>query len=219
MQTRALDFLNIIRRKMSEDNKKIADHRFLKNVEDGILNLTKIRLFATQQYYIVNYDLRSLAKMLVKSTSKNEADFFYMLVTGDKEAFEKLLVLCSELGLTEDDMTSSKILPRAVAYTHYLSWLAEYATAGEQAIALTVNLPVWGNACGRLGKALKDRYSIKNTGFFELFFSPFNTVDAIAVRIMDRYLNQYSLHMERCARLIQGYELMFWDSIYEDEMS
>ena len=33
--------------------------------------------------------------------------------------------------------------PQSVAYTHFLSWLALYANAGEQAPALVINLPIW----------------------------------------------------------------------------
>jgi hypothetical protein len=33
--------------------------------------------------------------------------------------------------------------PSAVAYTHFLSWLALNGTVGDIAVALIINLPVW----------------------------------------------------------------------------
>ena len=134
---------------------------------------------------------------------------------GDKEALRSLKLLASELGLNEEALRSSKLIPKAVAYTHYLSWLACYANPGEQVAALTVNLPVWGSACSRLGIALKEKYGIKNTGFFELFSGPFNAIEDAAIKIMEKYIDRYKSSMEQCARLIQSYELMFWDGVYE----
>ena len=208
---KASNFIADLRQKMAKENEKILNHRLVKEAEGGSLNPVKLKIFAIQQHYIISYDLRSLATMLARSTSRDEADFFYMLVTGDNEASKQLQTLSVELGLSED-IKSSKLLPRAVVYTHYLAWLANYANPGEQAAALTVNLPVWGSACRRLGYALKEKYHIKNTGFFELFSGPYDAIDEAAARITDRYASS----MERCARFIQRYELMFWDSIYEE---
>ncbi len=208
-------FLSDVRLRLLGENEKILDHRFVKGAEEGRLSLDRLERFATQQYHIVSYDLRSLALMLSRSRYSDEAEFFYTLLVGDKEALQRLLNFSKELGLTEEDLARAEMLPRCAAYTNYLAWLACYANAGEQALALTVNLPVWGTCCRRLGAALKDRYGLRDLGFFELFSGPYDGIEESSSRVVERYLGVYASSMERCARLIQGYELMFWDGVYE----
>lgn len=206
---KAKTFLSNIREKLSKENEKILNHGFILDAEKGRLSLEKIKLFIVQQHYIVNHDMKSLAIMLSRSKDEDEEEFFYFLVTGDKEAFIRLKTLAKELNIKE----FNNIIPEAVSYTHYLSWLANYANAGEQAAALVVNIPVWGGACKKLGEALRKNYGIKSLGFFELFSMPSN-IEEMALKVMEKYIDEYESTMERCIKLIQAYELMFWDGIY-----
>jgi thiaminase len=214
MERNASNFLQNLRQQLSKENEKILNHEFVKDAEDGRLSVEKVKLFVTQQYYTINYDLRSLAAMLSKSRNDDEVDFFRMLLDADREALRRLMLLSRELGLRQVDLDFAVILAGAASYTHYLSWLANYANAGEQAAALTVNLPVWGSNCKRLGNALRTKYGVKETGLFELFSGPTEAIDAPALKIMDNCLDKHSSSMERCARLIQAYELSFWDTVY-----
>jgi thiaminase len=215
MERKASNFLQNLRQQLSKENEKILNHKFVKDAEDGRLSVEKVKLFVTQQYYTVNHDLRSLAAMLSRSRNDDEVDFFRMLLDGDREALKRLILIAMELGLSQVELDSAVILAGAASYTHYLAWLANYANAGEQAAALTVNIPVWGSNCRRLGNALREKYGLKETGFFELFSGPTEIIDAPALRIMDNYLDRHSSGMERCVRLIQAYELSFWDTVYQ----
>jgi hypothetical protein len=215
MERKASTLLQNLRQQLSKENEKILNHKFVKDAEDGRLNVEKLKLFATQQYYTINHDLRSLAVMLSRAGNDEEVDFFRMLVDGDREALKRLMLLSTELGLGEVELDSAVILAGAASYTHFLAWLANYANAGEQAAALTVNLPVWGSNCKRLGNALRIKYGLKEVGLFELFTGPIEVIETPALKIMDNYLSRHSSGMERCARLIQAYELSFWDTIYE----
>ncbi|NHV45837.1 MAG: TenA family transcriptional regulator [Candidatus Verstraetearchaeota archaeon] len=183
--------------------------QLIKEAEEGKLKFEKIKNFVSQQIYIVNHDLRSLAIMLSRSKYDDEVEFFYTLISGDYEALKRLKLLAEEI-----KVDFSEPIPMAIAYTHYLAWLANYANPGEQATALVINLPVWGGACKKFGKALKEKYDIKNIGFFELFSGPFDKIEEIAIKIMERYKDSL-LSMEKCAKLIQSYELMFWNGIYQ----
>jgi thiaminase len=215
MTRKPSNFLQNLRQQLSKENERILNHEFVKDAEDGKLSVEKVKLFVTQQYYTVNHDLRSLATMISRGSNDDEVDYFRMLLDGDREALKKLILISTELGLSQVELDSAVILAGAASYTHYLAWLANYANTGEQVAALTVNLPVWGSNCRRLRKALKDKYSLKETGFFELFSGPTEAIEAPALKIMDSYLDKHSSGMERCARLIQAYELSFWDTVYQ----
>lgn len=211
---RASEFLANLRQKLAQDNEKILNHELIKEAEKGILDKERIKLFVAQQNYIVNHDLRSLAMMLSRARGEDELDFFYTLVAGDKEALRQLRALSEELGLSGEELKKFPILAEAASYTHYLAWLALYANSGEQATALVVNLPVWGSVAKRFGSALREKYRIRNLGFFELFAGPYDVMEGMAIKVIEGYLGLYKESMERCARLIQRYELMFWDGVY-----
>jgi thiaminase len=215
MERKVSNFLQNLRQELSGENEKILNHKFVKDAEDGRLSVEKLKLFVTQQYYTVNHDLRSLAAMLSRGRNDDEVDFFRMLLDGDREALKMLILLSTELGLRQVELDCAVILAGAASYTHYLAWLASYANAGEQAAALTVNLPVWGSNCKRLGNALRKKYGLKETALFELFSGPTEAIEAPALKIMDNYIEWHSSGMERCARLIQAYELSFWDTVYQ----
>jgi hypothetical protein len=81
-------------------------------------------------------------------------------------------------------------------------------------MALIVNLPVWGANCVRLAAALRNRYHITETGFLDIFASPLEEAERSAAAVMENYLPQRKEPMKQAARLVQAYELMFWDGIH-----
>ncbi len=206
-------FLDKLRRKLSEENRKIVNHKFVKDALSGKHPLSRFKRFAVQQHHIIYFDLRSLAIMLSRAGNTAESDFFQTLIAGEKKALDELLAFSEELGLDEKSLASAEIIAGAVAYTHYVSWLANYANPGEQVTALTVNLAVWGSNCEKLASALKNTYHLRKTTFFELFSGPFDTMEKAADKIIEAYVDRHSFSMERYARLIQNYELMFWNSL------
>lgn len=206
-------FLSNVRRSLAPLNQKILDHPFIADAESGSLPLGKVHSFVKNQYYIVGRDIKSLAAMLSRASGEEEL-LFEQLLKGDVEAFRLLLKMAEALGLKEAELKGYDPIPAAASYTHYLAALALYGTAGEQAIALVVNLPVWGSNCSRLAKALRGRYGIKDVGFLEFFSAPAEWLEEEAVRVMEPYIASRRASMERAAKLIQAYELMFWDSVY-----
>ncbi|MEM4038796.1 MAG: TenA family transcriptional regulator, partial [Nitrososphaerota archaeon] len=138
-----------------------------------------------------------------------ELDFFKILVNGDYNAYNEILKLAEELNISFD---YSKLNPKAISYTHFLSWLALNGTPGDSAVALVVNIPVWGENVRKLGENAR-KIGIKSTKFFELFSGPFNEIEDIAEKIAERYCDwgRYLF----IAKTIQKYELDFWDSLIE----
>jgi len=205
-----MDLLNQIRGSLEEENKKILNHKYIKDAEEGKLNLDKIKAFVINQNYIVQYDKRSLALMLSKSKNEDEFKFFNTILEGDKRAYEELMKLKEELNIKD----LNRVNPKALSYTHFLSFIANYKSPGVQSICLIVNLPVWSENCKRLLEAFKRKYNLKNLGFFEIFSKSFKDLEILALNIAEKYLEDKE-DMLLCSKLIQAYELLFWDSIYE----
>lgn len=210
----ASQFLERVREELKPLNQYVINHPLLAEAEAGKLPLDRVRLFVENQYYIVFHDVRSLAIMVSRASDQREAEYLTTLLNGDVEGFKTLKILGEELNIPFRDFTELRILHEAVSYTHYLAWLAFYANPGEQVFALIVNLPVWGGGCSRLGKALKTVYNVKNTQFLDLFANIPDTVEKQGLEVVEKYLPQSGGRMRLFARMIQGYESMFWDAIY-----
>lgn len=212
MRARAL--VNSLRSELEVLNSKIENHPFLDEAEKGRLPLDRLRLFVENQYYIVQHDMRSLALMASRAQQADEVDYLSRLQKGDLMAYQELLKLGEEIGTPLREFSEMRILPGAAAYTHYLAWLALYAGTGEQVAAIIVNLPVWGRACGRLASALESRYGVRSTGFLRGFATPSSWIEEEGEHIIERYLPGSEKNIRQAAKMIQAYELGFWDSIY-----
>ncbi len=211
---KALSLLKEVRDHLAPLNKRILSHRYILEAETGQLALAQVRAFALNQYYIVSYDIRSLSLMLARSVTAEEAVFFKGVLDGDLAGLGELVKLADSLGLSRQELEAGNVTPEAAAYTHYLAALAGFAQPGEQAMALIVNLPVWGANCVRLAAALRNRYHVTETGFLDIFASPLEEAERSAAAVMENYLPQRKEPMQQAARLVQAYELMFWDGIY-----
>lgn len=211
----ARSFLDEVREKLAELNEKILNHPYIVEAEKGVLPKDKIGEFLRQQYYIVSHDARSLALMASRSQDTYELEFFLDLAKGDLEGLKALVAMATSIGLSEDELLRAKPLAEAVAYTHYLSWLALYGNPGEQAFAMIVNLPVWGANCRRLAKALREKYGFTNTSFLDVFSEPMEPLEERALPIIEKYLEKSRDRMLRIAEVIQRYEYMFWDALYK----
>ena len=208
------EFLERVREELQEVNKRVEKHPMLLEAERGVLPVEAIRRFVENQYYIVHHDIRSLSLMVCRAGDELEVRYLNGLLQGDVVAFEELKKLGAEVGAPPRELHRLNILPAAVSYTHYLAWLALYGNTGEQVFAIIVNLPVWGAACARLGRALRERYGVRSTGFLDTFANLPSWVEENGAEIVSRYLPSSAERMRMAARLIQSYEESFWNSVY-----
>jgi thiaminase len=199
------DIIKKLREELKDLNKKIQNHPSLQKPSRELLNR-----FVENQLYIIPHDLRALSHMLSTADIMDEVEFFKMLIDGDYEASKALARLAGELNIK---LEYSRLSVKAVSYTHFLSWLALNASPGDAAVALTVNLPVWGENLKRLREHAVS-LNIKSTKLFDLFAGPFDTLEEKAEKIAERYLDWDRYRF--IANTIQKYELDFWDSLLED---
>ncbi|AFA40728.1 TENA/THI-4/PQQC family [Pyrobaculum oguniense TE7] len=163
--------------------------------------------FVANQLYIVPHDLKALSAAMAKAREPDEYRFVKTLVDGDYNALQLLWELAEEVGVS---FSWDALDPSAVAYTHFLSWLAVNGTMGDLAVAMTVNLPVWGENCLALARWAKEQ-GYKRLGFLEMFAGPYDQLEAAAEAIAQRYLDWGRYRF--VAKAIQRYELEFWRSV------
>ena len=84
--------------------------------------------------------------------------------------------------------------------------------------ALSVNFAAWGANCGRIAQALRQRYGLQEAAvqFFTQFAAAPPDVSQPALLVIEAGLQQgvEARRITRAARMLQGYELMFWDTLY-----
>ncbi|MEM0276057.1 TenA family transcriptional regulator [Pyrobaculum sp.] len=163
--------------------------------------------FVANQLYIVPHDLKALSAAMAKAREPDEYRFVKTLVDGDYNALQLLWELAEEVGVS---FSWDALDPSAVAYTHFLSWLAVNGTMGDLVVAMTVNLPVWGENCLALASWAKEQ-GYKRLGFLEMFAGPYDQLEAAAEPIAQRYLDWGRYRF--VAKAIQRYELEFWRSV------
>ena len=208
------ELLEDIRKALEPLNKVILNHPMIRDAEYGRLSINTIKAFITNQWYIVNHDLRSLAIALSRTRNVIELELMKTLVDGDYNALHELMRLMRELGIEIKDPLMLEIIPEAVQYTHYLAWLANYASIQEFSLAIIVNMPVWGQNVVRLGNALRSKYGIKEIGFFESFKGPFTELENKVLEVIRDISEQSIVRARNMAYIIQNYEKAFWDAVY-----
>lgn len=217
--TDARRLMDETRARLKQVEDRLFGHPYLAAVEEGRIPREKLRLFAGEQYYIISSDLRSIAILINRQGHLPSRDYFLGALQGEATARGALLAFASALQMDDGDLRAYEPLPGCQAYPAYIAWLALYGSDADFAAAFLVNLPAWGSNCRRMSAALKTNYglSTEDVLFFDLFASPAPEFEEDSLRViqdgLDRGLDEQAI--ARAARLVQAYELMYWDALHE----
>ncbi len=211
--------LEEIRAELAPVEERIRKHPYPEAIGQGRVPREKLRLFAGEQYHIISSDLRSFALLLARFGGTPSASFFLDLVSGEKEALAALGSFAAAVGMDEEALRKYEPLPAAQAYPAYVARLALQASDAEVAGAFLVNLAAWGHNCGLLSAGLRQKYGLSSdqVRFFDLFAAPAPEFERVAAEVMERGLASGvgPALIKRAARLLQSYELMYWDALHE----
>ncbi len=197
---------------------KILRHRYLADLEEKKIGREKLRYFVGEQHRIITSDLRSVGLLLSRHGLPPGREFFWMVLQGEFEALKGLDQFASALGITGRDLEAYEPLPEAQAYKAYMAWLSLFGSAAEVAGAFLANFPAWGANCGRMRKVLMEGYEFRGEDlyFLELFSTPMADFEEKARLVIDDGLSRgvTTSTIKEASRMLQGYELMFWDGLY-----
>lgn len=226
-----------------ETERVLLSHPYLKAAENGTLSISQRQAFAREQYFIQLSDAKSFATLaghmdfspsaLTGATVPRPAnpesspvDLFQFLLGGEVFAAPLLLDYAKELGLVESSLRSRcsnySTSAKAQAYPSYWARLALSGQRAAAAAACAVNFPAWGQMCQLLLQALsdgdcyKEYSSVDDAGlaFIKFFATPIEDLDQMAAAIIEEEQVSYEELIEP-VRLLQQYEIMFWDGIFE----
>jgi hypothetical protein len=210
--------IDTIRTELKPLHQKIIDHRYVAALESGQVPRESLAVFAIQQHHIIASDLRSIALLLARHGNLPSRPYLFNILLGENNAFEALTKFAQALGISIEALRGSEPIPGAFAYSAFLAWLAMYGSDAEMTGALSLNFAAWGTNCGRMSSALRARYGLKPDAvtFFDLFASLPPAGDA-AVAVIQGGLDRGvpAAAIARAARMLQGYELMYWEGMAE----
>lgn len=226
--------LELIQRLRNEDfnlqtEKKLENHPYVVASEAGALTLAQKRAFCYEQYAIQRSDAISFASLAghtgfcpksltgVTAPKGNDKDLFQFLLGGELYAATLLLDHAKALGInTEDELSSYKCSALAQAYPSYWARMAQEGARAAGAAACAVNFTAWGKMCQRLMNA-RDGDQEEGMEFIKFFATPIENLDEMAAAVIDQEEERQQLDYEEVARhvrLLQEYELLFWDACY-----
>jgi thiaminase len=216
---RAAELLADTRARLADLDGAIRSHRFLDLVAARGLPEGRLRSLAGEQWTIITSDRRSFATLAARFPAHVAGDVFLSLAEGEGEALSLLRSYASWLGLDEAALEAYEPHAGCQAYTAFVSWLALNGSRADVALAFAANLAAWGDNCGRLARALRERYGAPEeaVAFFDFFATPPEAVHARLLAVVEEGLTagESSAGAARAARLLQAYELMFWDALAE----
>ena len=158
--------------------------------------------------------------MISKASDDVAAELFTDCLSAETKALDSLALLAQELGIRggSDRIESYEPLAGCHAYTNYLTRLAVYGSDAEILAAILVDLPVWGANCSRIRSSLKKNHGFTNSScrFLDQFATslPEDFIEKSNILMMGSNVPQKVNAMQKAARLILDYELLFWDTIY-----
>jgi thiaminase len=206
-------------RELVETAEAIRSHRFLERLRTRDVPDERLRTLAAQQHAIVTSDRRSFAQLAARFPSGLAGEFFLGMAEGEGVALDKLRGLADWLGMTDDELLAHEPHPGAQAYPAFVAWLALNGSRADVVLAFLANLAAWGENCGKVAAALRETYGAGNdaVAFFDFFASPPEDFEPRALEVLNEGLaaGDSPVLARRATRLLQAYELSFWDALAE----
>ena len=206
-------------RDLAEVERAIRSHRFLAALEDGRVPEERLTVFAAEQLAIISSDRRSFALLATRFPAAPAGDFFLSMAQGEGQALSLLDGFAASLGAGGNALLGDEPQPGAQAYPAFVAWLALNGARADVALALLANLTAWAANCARVAQALRSRYGAGDeaVAFFDFFASPPPDFEERALAVLDDGLRGGDAPppARRAARLLQAYELLFWDTLAE----
>ena len=215
----ARQLVNQIRTDLATVEDQIRNAPFLANVEAGTASLEQIASVAAEQYSIIRSDSSSFAQMTARFDDPQSRQFFGGMTSGEAIAQQLLIDFASTVGLNEHDLAAYEPRPSAQTYPSRVAWIAANADRAVAGASFLANFGVFGENMGRLHDALVNIYGFSpdEVRFFSFFSGPNPTFEENAIEVIAAGLRRGACSTEarRSARLLQAYELDFWQAMDE----
>jgi thiaminase len=211
------ELLDQARADLAEVERSIREHSFLEALETGQAARESLQALAGEQHRIIASDRRSFAQLAARFPQDPAGAFFLSMAEGEGLALGLLEDFAATVGVGQEGLAAYEPGPDCQAYPAFVAWLALNGSSTDIALAFLANLAAWGANCARVADALRQRYGFDDAAvaFFTFFASPPPGFEQRALAVIDAGLaaGDNPADARRATRLLQAYELRFWDGI------
>ncbi|GAA1933323.1 transcriptional regulator [Kitasatospora viridis] len=194
-----------------------SENLLVPRLELGLAPVSLLAELAAQQHRIIRSDRRSLLVLAARCADTPAGGYFARLADGESLALAELPALGAACGLDERALAEREPLAGCQAYPGQLAWLALNGEPTATVLALTANFAAWGRYCAITATALRRHYGFSDQAcaFFDFFATPAPELEEEAVAVVAAAgLDEAKLaEGRRYGRLLQSYELMFWNTL------
>lgn len=199
---------------------QIRNVPFLTALEAGEVSNAQLEAFACEEFNIVNRDLSSNALLVSRFGASPSSTFFKGILDGEIIALQFIIDFSAALGLSKWNLDQCEPRAGAQAFPAYVASLAAFSNQADVAAAFLLNFPIFGENTGRMAEALQKppyNFSAEDVAFFTFFATPVPTFDEEAIAVIAEGLRNGAKPrlIKRSARLLQAYELLFWETVGE----
>ncbi|CAK9059543.1 unnamed protein product [Durusdinium trenchii] len=203
---------------------RLMKHEVLRDLRAGVLPKESAELLLKtllhEQYFVCNSDLRTLTHSCERYQHvegyRKFLDFFR---AGEEFALGEHQKMCSMLGLSAESLEDHVPHPKCQAYPSCFCTILTLHSPLVAAAAFHVNFPAWGQMCGILRDSLILHYGYQkeDLGFLDFFAEPIPQLREMVEEVFSAAGAEEVSYaqLRRSVRLLQDYELLFWDGIWE----
>ena len=204
-----------IRADLAAVENQIRNVQFVSDVEAGTASIEQIAAVVAEEYSIIRSDLNSFRRMADRWDSP-QSTFFGDLAFGEELAQPLVLDFAANVGLSEEDLAAYEPRPKGQTYPSRVAWIASNADRASAAASFLVNFGVFGENMARVRDALLNVYGFEpeQVEFFSFFAEPIPGFEEDAIEVIATGLRKGACprDVRRSARLLQAYELDFWQA-------
>jgi len=217
-RAKARKLVQQIRTDIAQVEDQIRNVPFVSEVEAGTAPLDEIAAVVTEEYSIIASDYVAFTRMSERFDGAGSS-FFGDLAFGEALAAPLVLDFAATVGLSETNLIDYEPRPRSQTYPSRVTWIAQNADRASAAASFLVNFGVFGENMARIRDALVNVYgfSYDQVEFFSFFAEDIPGFEDDAIEVIAAGLEEGACprDVRRSARLLQAYELDFWQAASE----
>lgn len=195
---------------------KITRHPYLEMLEQKRATEASLKVLATQQYAIVTNGIRNIALIVARFGHLPSRRILNDFLQAEFVVHEAVRKFAHATGLNELDLQQAKILPGALMFSYFETFICLYASDADLITAFFFDAQVWISNARRVNRALQTNYNFRaeDVVFFDLYAN-YQPSEESVLAPLEAALSRGvpARQIEESARLLLEYELSFWDAM------
>jgi thiaminase/transcriptional activator TenA len=199
----------------------LLHHPLWQRIEDGTLERERLRLFALQDWWLVQQAYRLDALAIASSPELEIQELLARKLSakigpGNTGGKHLLFRFGEALGLSRADFDAVEPLAGCMALTNFFYWMLAYGSPGEKLASVSASEDIFIQICARVGPALQRNYGLneEQVAFFTIHEDIAAHVGPVDQALLARYdTPEERRRITRAVRLSHDFEHMFYDTI------